>query len=348
MEIQYFKNFKFTEQPHEVKQDGVPVGVIEGYLATWDVDRGKDQFVKGAFEMSLSRYRNEARPIRMKGFHKKIIGKFPIENVYEDDKGLHVRGEINLEVQEGREIYALAKQGALSDMSIGYSVVDVEIENGIRKIKEAEIWEGSIVDEPMNPRAQINEVKAVNSLNNLPKEYADKSYKWNGTEAEKRVREWAGGEPNDKYKKAFLYWQGEGENVTDYKLGIADIVDGGLKIVPRAVVAVRAVLAGARGGVDIPQADKEKIKNIIVKLYSDMGMDEPFTDGKSNVFTIAELKLLKKSILFDVVQEHKISKRAVEILFSGLDEVETFQSPSDKESLLKSLNEVEKIFKKEG
>ena len=63
----------------------------------------------------------------------------------------------------GREVFALAKQGVLSDFSIGWSKEnqDTETIDGIRYIKKAEVWEGSIVDEPMNPKAVITAVKSI-------------------------------------------------------------------------------------------------------------------------------------------------------------------------------------------
>ena len=33
----------------EENRNGIPVGVIEGHIATWDLDEGLDRFHKGAF-----------------------------------------------------------------------------------------------------------------------------------------------------------------------------------------------------------------------------------------------------------------------------------------------------------
>jgi len=151
----------------EVERNGVKVGIIEGYLATWDVDRGgwdgvKDKFLQGAFLKSIERHKATNRPVRLKDMHGRTIGGFPIDGVKEDSRGLFGRGEINLGVQQGREAFALAKQGVMSDFSIGWQIGEgSKIKDGVRSIPEAEIWEGSIVDEPMNPHANITAVKAL-------------------------------------------------------------------------------------------------------------------------------------------------------------------------------------------
>ena len=184
----------------QVKQedrDGVPVGIIEGYIATWDVDRGdmfgvKDRFKKGAFVESILEHIQKARPIRLKDHHGRTVGGFPMEFVKEDERGLYAVGEVNLEVQQGREAYALAKQGVLSDFSIGFSVVDFEMGGDVRSISKAVIWEGSIVDEPMNPHANITQVKTVDDEGNEMAYYKTEDVKgWGKRELENALREGA-------------------------------------------------------------------------------------------------------------------------------------------------------------
>jgi len=155
----------------EEQRNGVTVGIVEGYIATWDLDRGdffgqRDQFLKGSFAKSLADLRSRNRPVRLKDHHRRTVGGFPIGTVKEDDTGLFGVGEINLEVQQGKEAYLLAKQGVLSDFSVGFSVDvwEMDEDKDIRTIKEATVWEGSIVDEPMNPFANITAVKSFASV----------------------------------------------------------------------------------------------------------------------------------------------------------------------------------------
>lgn len=152
----------------QIERNGIPVGIVSGYIATWDTDRGdwsgiKDKFLPGAFKESLLRHKKTNRQIRLKDHHGRTVGGFPIDTVKEDERGLFGIGEINLDVQQGAEVFALAKQGVLSDFSIGWGLVEAEIVEGIREIATAEVFEGSVVDEPMNPEANILEVKTIDS-----------------------------------------------------------------------------------------------------------------------------------------------------------------------------------------
>jgi len=150
-----------------IQRNGVPVGTVSGHIATWDVDRGgwsgiKDKFLPGAFLESIERHKKTDRQIRLKDMHGRTIGGFPIETVHEDSTGLFGVGEINLEVQQGKEAFSLARQKVLTDFSIGWEMLsEPVISEGVRHIAKAEIWEGSIVDEPMNPFANILDVKTA-------------------------------------------------------------------------------------------------------------------------------------------------------------------------------------------
>ena len=112
----------------------------------------------------------------------------------------------------------------------------------------------------------------------LPIAARDKA--WSAAAADKRVQKWAGGKDAmdwDKYGKAFFYCdESDKEKLGSYKLQFADIVDGELTAIPRAIFAVAAVLQGARGGVDIPDADKEAIKDKVTAYYAKMA--EKFSD----------------------------------------------------------------------
>jgi len=140
------------------------VAIIKGYGSTFgNVDLGNDIVEKGAFKKTLQEknvfpFLEDHTP-RMKnllGFCK----------VWEDNKGLYGEFEINLETDQGKSAYALAKQAsALGDdlgMSIGYEVIQDEFDrkNGVRRLKELKLFEVSMVMFPMNEEAGVTEAKS--------------------------------------------------------------------------------------------------------------------------------------------------------------------------------------------
>lgn len=102
---------------------------------------------------------------------------------------------------------------------------------------------------------------------------ADRGVAWDASAAEKNVRAWAGGDKIDwsKYAKAFFYVdQTAPDKFGSYKLQFADVSGGQLRAIPRGIFAVAGVLAGARGGVDIPESDKTEIKAKVSAYYDRM------------------------------------------------------------------------------
>jgi len=120
---------------------------------------------------------------------------------------------------------------------------------------------------------------AVTSFGDLP--LADRDRAWDGAAAEKRVRAWADAqdEPNARYRDAHVWYDADAkENFTGYKLLIADVIDGRLKAVPRGVFAAAAVMQGSRGGVDLPDKDRDRVKSHLAKYYAKLDETPPWED----------------------------------------------------------------------
>lgn len=118
---------------------------------------------------------------------------------------------------------------------------------------------------------------AVTAFGDLP--LADRDRAWDGDAAEKRVRAWAKAEdePNERYRDAHVWYDADNkENFTAYKLLIADVVDGRLRAVPRGVFAAAAVMQGSRGGVDVPDKDRTRIKSHLAKYYAKLDESPPW------------------------------------------------------------------------
>ena len=114
---------------------------------------------------------------------------------------------------------------------------------------------------------------------------------WDAAAADKRVQEYAGGDKIDfdKYAKAFFYVDETKKDLLgSYKLQFADIIDGSLVAVPKAIFAVAGVLNGARGGVNIPDSDIAEIKGKVAayydrlaKQFNDDSIKAPFEERAS-------------------------------------------------------------------
>jgi hypothetical protein len=118
---------------------------------------------------------------------------------------------------------------------------------------------------------------AVTTFQDLP--LADRDRAWDGDAAEKRVREWADAEnrPDSRYRDAHVWYDADNKDEFGaYKLLIADVVDGRLKAVPRGIMAAGNVMQGARGGVDLPEGDIDRVKSHLAKYYGKMGETAPW------------------------------------------------------------------------
>jgi hypothetical protein len=121
---------------------------------------------------------------------------------------------------------------------------------------------------------------SVVEFQNLP--LADRDRNWDGSSANKRVREWANAEdePNERYRKAFVWYDAENkDNFTAYKFQIADVVDGKLKAVPRGVFASAVVMQGGRGGADLPKKDIDRVKSHLGRYYDKMNEAAPWDES---------------------------------------------------------------------
>jgi len=125
-----------------------------------NVDLGGDIVMPGAFMRSLEQHKSNGGLPAMFWMHdpSKVPGKWV--DMSEDDKGLSVKG-ILAPTPLGDEIHTLLKMEAVTGMSIGYRTLDHDYDGkGNRLIKEAELWEVSVVSLPMNPLARVVHVKS--------------------------------------------------------------------------------------------------------------------------------------------------------------------------------------------
>lgn len=147
------KEFKFTLEDIDEEK-----GSFKGYASIWDaVDSLGDIVVKGAFKRTLK----ESKQFPLLWSHN-LMEPIGIIKGEEDDRGLAVEGQINIDVQRGREIRSLMRQGAVTGLSIGFQTVreDNDKTTGLRKLKEIRLWEISPCVFQACPDAVVGQVKA--------------------------------------------------------------------------------------------------------------------------------------------------------------------------------------------
>jgi HK97 family phage prohead protease len=136
-----------------VAGDGVN---FSGYASVFNgVDSYGDTIAKGAFTDTL---KNRQRSIKMRWNHYgSVIGKWL--TIEEDDIGLRVVGELTPGHKTADDVAALLKHGAIDGISIGYYVRDYESNGAGRILKNIELVEISVVEEPADLMAKVTAVK---------------------------------------------------------------------------------------------------------------------------------------------------------------------------------------------
>lgn len=137
------------------RSDGQGKSVVEGYASLFgQPDQNGDIVEKGAFAASLERLKAAGRKVKLLWQHdpQQPIGVW--DQVFEDDKGLKVKGQLIAEVAKGAEGAALLAAGAIDGLSIGYRTIRSEKAGKGRRLIELDLWEVSLVTFPMLPEAR--------------------------------------------------------------------------------------------------------------------------------------------------------------------------------------------------
>lgn len=161
------KNFTF-----EIKDFDDALGLVKGYLATFDnIDETGDRIRPGAFKRTLqSKY--QYKQAHQKTYLMPLLWQHDIgtpvggyTEAKEDNIGLYVEFQIDMDIQRGKEAYSGLKKGYIFQQSIGYDTIQSEYVKEpdgkmVRDLLEIRLWEGSIVTFPANELAVVTSVKA--------------------------------------------------------------------------------------------------------------------------------------------------------------------------------------------
>jgi HK97 family phage prohead protease len=134
---------------------------FSGYASVFEgLDSYGDTIKAGAYKNTLT---DRERPVQLRWNHSgPVIGKFM--ELYEDEKGLFVSGELTNGHSVAEDTAALLRHGAISGLSIGYIVKNESQSGVVRELNEIELIEISVVESPADNSAHISSVKSAKTL----------------------------------------------------------------------------------------------------------------------------------------------------------------------------------------
>ena len=158
--------FKFASDP--------ATGAFEGYAAVFgNTDSHGDVIRPGAFADSLAQHKAANTMPALYVEHGPAFGGDALpsgvwNSLVEDDTGLKGQGKISaLDTDHGRRLRGLMQDGAMRGLSIGYrvqpggSMTGTKAGEPRRTLTKLGLIEVSIVRDPSNPLAKIDQIKAA-------------------------------------------------------------------------------------------------------------------------------------------------------------------------------------------
>lgn len=273
-------------------------GTFEGLLSPYgNVDGGMDVVEPGAYTKTI---KDHGAKVPMLWQHKSDV---PIGELTLDDRkdGLWCKGQLLMELPDAQKAYLLIKSKIVKGLSIGFESVKDAIENGVRKLKEIRLYEGSIVTFPMNEMAMITSVKrarqeAKGDFNEELQEYQilDGYYQmFSALQAAMSECVWSDAESTEKVAmcQAILqqFSDAFGSFFPDYLNTLADVYGIGEREVwsSKRELEIKAVKSGARHSAETKSVLKGGLEQIkgghddIMALLDDEAGDSTSDDGKA-------------------------------------------------------------------
>ena len=161
------------DMPVKVKagpDDGLGEGEFSAYASVFgNVDSYGDVVVKGAFANDLKRWEESGNPIPLLFGHNMSDPDYNLGHVVtavEDDKGLLVTAQLDLENPKAMQTYRMLKGRRINQMSFAYDVLDedtVEIAAGVKanELRELKLYEVSVVTIGANQETEVLAVKTA-------------------------------------------------------------------------------------------------------------------------------------------------------------------------------------------
>jgi HK97 family phage prohead protease len=149
MEYNTIKIFNYKSQITES-------GSFAGYGSVFNIiDSSGDMILPGAFADC------DYKTVKFLWQHQHDQPIGVISELYEDTRGLAVKGKILRNTQKGADAYTLVKEGATVGLSIGFEPLSwhYDPKSNIHLLRKLKLWEISLVTFPANENAKITELK---------------------------------------------------------------------------------------------------------------------------------------------------------------------------------------------
>jgi len=286
---------EYKDTPHFIKQiEGRTVIGFSGVLG--NIDAGGDRTWRGAFAKTIS---EQAKRIKHLWQHQssepptavvlelREVGRADLpddlKQRYPDATGaLQVTREY-LDTPRGNEILQGIAKGAITEMSFGYDPIKVDFEEHpqlkgtqIRNLREVRLYDTSDVNWGMNEATLASKVAVPYRDTGT----ADEGTAWSGPTLNDFTSDsWEDLSEGDKRRIAAHFAWCESmppETYSGCKLPHHQAGASGVgKAVWRGAAAAMGALLGARGGVDIPDADRRAVYNHLSKHYAQFDKEPP-------------------------------------------------------------------------
>lgn len=140
------------------------LGEFTAIAAAYTVDRVNERILKGAFATTIKRWQESDKMIPLHWDHsgkaEDIIGTVDPGSLIETDDGLQVKGQLDIHDNAvARSAWRLMKKNAVA-LSFGYMVVaDNKDAQGVRELRELDVFEITITPAPANPDTRFIDLK---------------------------------------------------------------------------------------------------------------------------------------------------------------------------------------------
>lgn len=161
-----FKNAAMT-QVKAGPDDGLGDGQFVAYASVFgNRDSYGDVVMPGAFAKDLARWQKSGNPIPLLFGHNMSDPDYNIGHIVsaeEDNVGLKVTAELDLENPKGRQVYRMMKGRRINQMSFAYDEIDsgpaVHDGTDVWELRELKLYEVSVVTIGANEETEILAVK---------------------------------------------------------------------------------------------------------------------------------------------------------------------------------------------